>query len=109
MTLRPLRTLLAAGASALVVAGAVLVAQPAFAAGVTATVVKASSWETGFEGKVTIANGGPAISTWTVAFDLAGGTIASSWDSVRTDSGTHHSFANAGWNGTIGAGGSVSF
>src|SRR5205814_7766488 len=107
--MKTLRTLLAVGASACVVGAAILVTAAAYAAGVTATVVKTSSWDTGFEGKVTITNGGPAISSWTVAFDLAGGTISSSWDSVRTDSGTHHSFANAGWNGSIPSGGTASF
>jgi Cellulose binding domain len=104
------RRFLAIGAAAIVVGAAVAIARPAFAAGVTATIVKTSSWETGFEGKVTISNGGPStITSWTVAFDLAGGTISSSWDSVRTDSGNHHTFANAGWNGTIPVGGTASF
>ncbi len=110
MKLRPLRTLLTVGAAAILVGAGVAVAGPAFAAGVTATIVKTSSWETGFEGKVTITNGGTStITSWTVAFDLASGGISSSWDSVRTDSGTHHSFANAGWNGTIAVGGTASF
>jgi Cellulose binding domain len=107
----PVRTLLIVG-TAVAVGGAVtLVARPAFAAGVTATFTRTSSWETGFEGKYTITNGGPsAISNWTVAFDLpAGMSISSSWDSVRTDSGTRHSFANANWNGSIAVGGTASF
>jgi hypothetical protein len=107
--MKTLRTLLAVGASACIVGATILLSAPAYAAGVTATVVKTSSWGTGFEGKVTITNGGPVISSWTVAFDLAGGTVSSSWDSVRTDSGTRHSFANANWNGSIPAGGTASF
>src|SRR6185312_13770669 len=61
---------------------AILIAQPAYAAGVTATFTKTSSWETGFEAKYTITNGGPStISSWTVAFDLpAGMSISASWD-----------------------------
>jgi hypothetical protein len=108
---RPFRYLLITAATGLVVGATVVVAQPAFAAGVTATFTRTSSWSTGFEGKYTITNGGPtAISSWTVAFDLpAGFSFSASWDSVRTDSGTHHSFANAGWNGAIAAGGTASF
>src|SRR6185295_439643 len=105
------RAILIMAIAAVATGAAVLVAQPAYAAGVTATFTKTSSWETGFEAKYTITNGGTAtISNWTVAFDLpAGVSISASWDSVRTDSGNRHSFANAGWNGTIPAGGTASF
>src|SRR5438046_10365264 len=102
--MKTLRTLLVVGASACVVGAGILVTAPAYAAGVTATVVKTSSWDTGFEGKVTITNGGPAISSWTVAFDLAGGSIGGCWDSVRSDCGHHHSFADAGWGDYIPSG-----
>ncbi len=105
------RATLVMAVAAVISGAAVLIAQPAFAAGVTATFTKTSSWETGFEAKYTITNGTTTtISSWTVAFDLpAGMSISASWDSVRTDSGNRHSFANAGWNGTIAAGGTASF
>jgi Cellulose binding domain len=105
------RALLAIGAAAIVAGTTVVLVRPAYAAGVTATVVKTSNWGTGFEGKGTITNGGPSVITsWTVAFDLpAGTTISSSWDSVRTQSGNRYTFANAGWNGTVPVGGSVTF
>jgi chitinase len=104
MKTRAARRLVAVGAAAiLVVAGVVTSAAPAYAAGVTAAFTRTSSWETGFEGKYVITNGGTtALTSWTVAFDLpAGVTISSSWDSVRTDSGTRHTFTNAGWNGSV--------
>src|SRR2546423_4246686 len=105
-----LRSLLAVGGAAAVVGTMVLITSPAFAA-TTASVVKTSQWETGFEGKATISNSGPAtITSWTLAFDLPSGTsISSSWDSVRTGSTGHITFTNTGWNGTVPVGGSVSF
>ncbi|HEU5159573.1 MAG TPA: glycosyl hydrolase family 18 protein [Streptosporangiaceae bacterium] len=91
--------------------GAVALTHSAAAASVTATCAKTSDWGTGSEGKCTIMNGtGSAISGWKVEFDLPAGTsVSSSWDSVRTDSGNHHAFANASWNGTVAAGGTASF
>jgi chitinase len=105
------RALLVAGVAALVAVTAVVVARPALAAGVTAEFTRTSSWGTGFEGNYTIINGGPsAISSWTLALDLPAGTsISSSWDSVRTQSGNRYTFTNAGWNGAIAAGRTVSF
>ncbi len=112
MKLRAARALIAIGTTAILTAAGVLTAaEPAFAAGVTATFTRTSSWETGFEGKYVITNGGTtALTEWTVAFDLPTGvTISSSWDSVRTDTGTRHSFRNAGWNGNVPVGGTASF
>jgi hypothetical protein len=111
MKLRAARPLLAVGTTAiLAAAGIVIAAAPAYAA-VTAAFTRTSSWETGFEGKYVITNTGPtALNGWTVAFDLpAGVNITSSWDSVRTDSGTRHSFTNVGWNGAVPVGGTASF
>src|SRR4029453_11013150 len=89
----------------------VVLASPASAASVTASCVKTSEWSSGFEGKGTVTNGtGAAIPEWKVEFDLPAGTsISSSWDAVRTSSGNHHTFVNTSWNGTVPAGGSVSF
>jgi chitinase len=83
----------------------------ASAAAVTATCTKTSDWGGGSEGTCTISNGtGSAVNGWKVEFDTAAGTsVSSSWDSVRTDSGAHHMFANASWNGPVAAGGTASF
>src|SRR3954449_3137140 len=112
MKLRAARALVAIGASVILTGTSVIaLTPPAFAAGVTAAFTRTSSWDTGFEGKYVVTNGGTSpLTGWTVAFDLpAGVTVSSSWDSVRTDSGNHHSFANAGWNGSVPVGGTASF
>jgi hypothetical protein len=107
------RRLLSGAAVAILgaVVGVVATSAPAYAANPTATIVKTSSWSTGFEARVTITNGpGAAVDGWSVAFDLPAGTgISSSWDANRTQSGQRFTFTNVGWNGTIAGGGSVSF
>ncbi len=105
------RRLIAFGSALLVALGGLaVVANSASAAAVTASCVKTSDWGSGFEGKCTVTNGtGASISAWKVEFDLNPGSITSSWDATRTSSGTHHTFVNNGWNGTVGAGASVSF
>lgn len=106
------RTAALATAATLALATALLTAPPAPAAGtVTATCAKTSDWGTGFEGNCTITNGtGAAISGWKVEGDLPSGTsITTVWNATKTVSGTHYTFANAGWNGTVAAGASTSF
>jgi hypothetical protein len=107
------RRLLSGAAVALLGAlvGVVATGAPAYAANPTATIVKTSSWSTGFEAKVTITNGaGDAVNGWSVAFDLPAGTgISSSWDANRSQSGQRFTFTNLSWNGTIAGGASVSF
>jgi chitinase len=91
--------------------GVVALTHSAAAASVTATCTKTSDWGTGSEGKCTIVNGtGSTISSWRVEFDTASGTsVSSSWDAVRTTSGSHHTFANTSWNGAVAPGGTASF
>ncbi|MBD2900609.1 Chitinase 63 [Actinomadura sp. RB99] len=106
------RTVALATAATLALATALLTAPPAPAAGtVTATCAKTSDWGTGFEGNCTITNGtGAAISGWKVEGDLPSGTsITTVWNATKTVSGSHYTFANAGWNGTVAAGASTSF
>jgi chitinase/chitodextrinase len=89
-----------------------LLASPtASAAGESAAFTKVQDWGTGWEGKYTITNGGSTtITSWRVEFDLpAGTTITTSWDAIRTNTGTHWVFDNASYNGTLAAGASVSF
>jgi chitinase len=88
-----------------------LPAAPAAAAGETAVFVKTSDWGSGWEGKYTITNGGTAtITSWRVEFDLpAGTTLGSYWDALLTSSGSHHTFANREYNGTLAPGASASF
>ena len=81
------------------------------AASPTAAFTKAQDWGSGYEAKYTITNGGTtAITGWRVEFDLASGSsVGAYWDSLLTRSGTHHTFANREYNGTIAAGASVTF
>jgi hypothetical protein len=111
MRLRSPRTLIAGGAAALVAGAAVLIMQPAFAAtGVTATFSK-SGWDTGYTAQYTIKNNGSsAVNGWTLTFDLPSGTtMGSYWDALVSSSGNHYTAKNREYNGTIAAGGSVSF
>ncbi|KJK41909.1 hemagglutinin protein [Lentzea aerocolonigenes] len=99
------------GAVAATVA-ALLSSGPAQAAPVLkAEVTQTSVWDSGYGANVTITNSGDAATTgWTLEFDLPSGTtITSSWSSVRTSTGQHHKFTNAGFNGTIKPGATAKF
>ena len=110
---RPARNLLLAAVAALatVTATTLTLAAPAQAAGPTATFVKTADWGTGWEGRYTVTNGGPAtITGWQVAFTLpAGTTLGSYWDATVSSVGQRHTFTNRSWNGTVAPGASVSF
>ncbi|GAA2860767.1 cellulose binding domain-containing protein [Streptosporangium fragile] len=105
------RTAIAVLAALGMSAGLSLVAAPAHAATPTAVFTKVSDWGTGFEGKYTITNGGTTtLNGWSVAFDLpSGANIGSFWDASMSRSGQRFTFTNAGWNGTLAPGASVSF
>ncbi|RSD09493.1 hemagglutinin protein [Amycolatopsis eburnea] len=98
-----------AAALALALTGGVTAA--AAAANLSATFAQSSVWTGGYGGGYTIANRGDAAATgWTVEFDLpAGSAVTGSWSSVKTQTGQHYKFTNAGFNGTVAAGSSVSF
>nr|WP_042193376.1 cellulose binding domain-containing protein [Kibdelosporangium sp. MJ126-NF4]CEL20739.1 Chitinase [Kibdelosporangium sp. MJ126-NF4]CTQ89652.1 Chitinase (EC 3.2.1.14) [Kibdelosporangium sp. MJ126-NF4] len=87
------------------------VANSSAANGLSASFTKVSDWGSGFEGKITVTNGGSTpLSTWTVELDMpAGAQITSSWDSTRTTSGQHHTFTPPGWAGPLAVGASASF
>ncbi|MFY1633825.1 chitinase [Solwaraspora sp. WMMB335] len=109
--MRRVRVLAPLLAAAVAAGGVVWTAGPALAAGPTATFVKTSDWGTGWEGRITITNGGSAaITSWTVAFDLpAGTTVGTYWDALLTVSGQRYTFTNRSWNGQVAPGASVSF
>ncbi|MEU4288960.1 cellulose binding domain-containing protein [Kribbella sp. NPDC026596] len=90
---------------------ALLTAQAANAAGVTAAFTKVSDWGSGFEGKVTVTNGTTtSLSTWSVALDFPSGyTVSSTWDATHTSSGQTHTFTPPSWAGPLAPGASVSF
>ncbi|MEU8633879.1 cellulose binding domain-containing protein [Amycolatopsis sp. NPDC048633] len=95
--------------AALALTGAVT-AQAA-AANLAATFAKTSVWTGGYGAGYTIANRGDAPATgWTVEFDLPAGTsVSGSWSSVKTQTGQHYKFTNAGFNGTVKPGATADF
>ncbi|WP_430502444.1 cellulase family glycosylhydrolase [Micromonospora trifolii] len=106
-TLRLVTTLAVAG---LLAGGVALVAAtPASAA--TAVFSVTNNWGNGYQGQVTVTNDTSApISSWRVEFDLpSSSTVSQSWNAQQTTSGSHYTFANVSWNGTLAAGASTSF
>ncbi|MCW3814800.1 cellulose binding domain-containing protein [Micromonospora sp. DR5-3] len=99
----------AAAFAAALIATTVVAAPPASAA--TATFVRVTSWDTGYEAKFTVTNDSPAsISSWNVQFDLpAGSTVGAFWDALLTTSGQHVTAVNQSWNGTLAPGASTTF
>lgn len=77
----------------------------------TARITQTSVWNGGYGADVTLTNGcATATTSWTVEFDLPQGTtVSSSWSSVRTSTGQHHKFTNAGFNGTVKPGATAKF
>ena len=94
--MRRKRTLILSTAAMLVAAGTAWIALPASAAASTAAFTKTSDWNSGWEGAVTITNGGSsAMTSWKVEFDLpAGGTIGSYWEADMVAAGNHRTFTN---------------
>ncbi|WP_199439331.1 glycosyl hydrolase family 18 protein [Umezawaea beigongshangensis] len=90
--------------------GLVVAAPASGAGGVGAAFTKSSDWGTGYEGKYVITNNSTSpLTSWTVEFDLpANHKISSTWDGVQSTSGQHVTVKNT-WNGTVAAGGTVSF
>ncbi len=68
-----------------------------------------NSWPGGYQAAVKITNTGPAISGWSLAFDLpAGHTISNGWGGDYSQTGTAVSIGSASWNGDLGTGASTS-
>jgi hypothetical protein len=109
--MRRKRTLILSVAAVLAATGTAWIALPASAAAATAAFTKTSDWGSGWQGDVTITNGGSsALTSWKVEFDLpAGGTVGSYWEADMVAAGSHRTFTNRAWNGTVPAGGKVSF
>jgi hypothetical protein len=88
-----------------------LVPPASAAGGVGAAFAKTSDWGSGYQAQYTITNGSSAtISSWKVEFDLASGSsVGSYWDALLTQSGTHYTFTNRDYNGSLAPGASVIF
>lgn len=74
----------------------------ALAGGLTLTLEVVSSWGSGFEGRLYLANQtGAALSAWVIQFD-AGFTVSSMWDGVYGGkSGSTHTVTNPAWSGYL--------
>ncbi|HKN98208.1 MAG TPA: cellulose binding domain-containing protein [Pseudonocardiaceae bacterium] len=85
--------------------------QPPAAGGCSATESVVNSWLGGFQATVTVTNTGTsALGGWTVDGTFPGGqTVATSWDTTLTQTGSGFSAVNASYNGTVAAGGSTTF
>jgi cellulose 1,4-beta-cellobiosidase len=80
--------------------------------GCTATYAVTNQWNNGFTANVTVTNGGTTSSTgWKVTWTWAGSQqITNVWNGVLTGPGSGSvAVTNAGYNGSIAAGGNTSF
>ncbi len=79
-------------------------------AGCHVTYVDANDWGSGFTGSISITNNGAAaLSAWTLTWSYSGNQqISQSWNSNETQSGKSVTLTNAGWNGNIGGGATLS-
>ncbi|GAA0442222.1 hypothetical protein Aca07nite_62950 [Actinoplanes capillaceus] len=69
-----------------------------------------NDWSSGFTATVTITNGSTAVNGWTLAFPYtAGQKVSQAWSATVIQSGTQVTATNTSWNGSLPAGGTVSF
>ncbi|MEU0531915.1 cellulose-binding domain-containing protein [Amycolatopsis tolypomycina] len=96
--------LAAAGTTAVVLAG------PAAAAPACAVAYRLNAWQTGFTADITVTNGPTAASAWTLTWHFAGNqAVTSAWNATVRQTGNAVTAQNLSYNGTLPAGGSVSF
>ncbi|MFK4104708.1 cellulase family glycosylhydrolase [Streptomyces sp. NPDC019531] len=68
-----------------------------------------SQWDSGFQGSVQITNNAAAVSSWSLAFDFAGGQeLTQGWNAKWSQSGTTVTASNESYNGSLASGASVS-
>ena len=84
--------------------------QAAAASGCHVTYLNQNDWSAGFTGNLSITNNGStAWTNWTVTWTYSGNQqIYTAWNGNYTQSGQQVSIANAAWNGSVPAGGTVS-
>jgi hypothetical protein len=80
------------------------------AAGCTVVYKVQSQWSGGFTGDIAITNAGDAVSSWKLEYDFpdASQKVTQGWNGTYAQSGQHVTVTNASWNGSIGAGATVS-
>lgn len=74
----------------------------------TATYRTVNSWQGGYQGEVTVKADSPTTS-WSVAWNLSGGTVSQVWNGRMTVQGGLITVRNETWNGSLGAGASTTF
>jgi len=77
---------------------------------VAATFTVVNDWQTGFQGSIALKNNGTtAVNGWNLEFDLPH-AITSVWNATLVSRvGNHYTIRDAGWNGSIAPGATVSF
>src|ERR1035437_7262230 len=105
----PIRAAVALGAAMAVIGVSLVGTVPAQAAASTCTVtyVNANDWGSGFMANVTVGST-TAVNGWTLTWTFPGDQlIATGWNGTFMQTGNAVSVKNVGYNGTIGAGGTV--
>ncbi|MEU3840445.1 cellulose binding domain-containing protein [Streptomyces sp. NPDC028635] len=99
-----------AGATALLTTAIVpVVTAQAAAPACTVEYSVTGQWDAGFQAAVKITNNAAALSSWRLTFDFPGGQqVTQGWNARWSQSGSAVTAANESWNGTLGAGASVS-
>ncbi|SDM76016.1 GH12 family glycosyl hydrolase domain-containing protein [Actinacidiphila guanduensis] len=78
--------------------------------GCTAAYKVSNDWGSGFTADVTVTAGSAAIHGWTVTWSYGGGQqVTNAWNAGVHQSGSAVTATDAGYNGSLGAGGSTSF
>ncbi|GAA1628410.1 SGNH/GDSL hydrolase family protein [Nonomuraea maheshkhaliensis] len=87
------------------------VTPPPPSGGCAAAYQRTGQWQGGFQAEVTVTNTGTSpISTWTVAWTFADGQrITQLWGGTLSANGSAVTVRNAGWNGQIAPGASITF
>ena len=99
-----------AAASLLGVAVATTVTAHAATAGCRVSYTISSQWAGGFGASVAITNLGDPVAAWTLKWSFVSGqAVTQAWNATVVQSGTAVTATNAGYNGTIGTGGTASF
>jgi arabinogalactan endo-1,4-beta-galactosidase len=110
MRRRTLAISLGTAASIAVWAGAVTAMPASAAAGCGVTYTVSSQWQGGFGANVTVRNLGDPVASWTLVWSYpAGQSVTQAWNASVTQNGTLVTASNAGYNGSVGTGASVSF
>jgi beta-glucosidase len=69
-----------------------------------------NTWSGGYQADVTVRNTGTtALTGWAASWDLGTRTVTNVWNGTLTTSGGRATVRNTPWNGTVPAGGTVTF